>query len=567
MPWELTGNAGTNPVDDFLGTTDNRPLAIRTNNAERIRVTTEGNLGLGTNNPITDVPGGRALHIDNPTGASVLRLGDGSANGQQWEWQSTVVGNQAAMNLSNLSRTIILEGSAPTPYLTVLANRNVGIGATQPTHRLTLGSGNIGLPNADRGLGGNLYFGGITDAGQTGLRLFGGLVNGAIPAGFIDVRTTDPTDGLRIRVDTDAGGTERMRITAGGTVAVNGDLTAGGNVAVTRDLEVSPGAGGMAKIGVFTVVLRTNQPPNVLEATPCRLHVDHFKGNVTQAVAIHSGGDAAGYSFASRDYQNFRWDGTDGQRWVWYATSHPDGTRSARLWSQRDTLFVTYAGQLVLPDLTVPYPQVPIGNPVPGELVLGGTRTSIRGFDGAPIEPPLGTRGIRRGDHWIRTNGSDYELWMGFRREVDYGTSRPGGPPPPRFLKRTIQAAVPWFAPSYNSSSDARLKTNVRQIEGALENLERIRGIAFEWAETKSPNALGGVPGEPSIGVIAQEVEEVFPEVVSTYGEPDPEDKEEYKDYKAVDYSGLTSVLIEAVKELKAQNEALRSRIEALERA
>jgi hypothetical protein len=39
------------------------------------------------------------------------------------------------------------------------------------------------------------------------------------------------------------------------------------------------------------------------------------------------------------------------------------------------------------------------------------------------------------------------------------------------------------------------------------------------------------------------------------------------EEYKAVDYNGLTSVLIEAVKELKAQNEELRSRIEALEGA
>jgi hypothetical protein len=98
MPWELTGNAGTNtrPIwgpANFLGTTDNQPLAIRTNNAERIRVTTEGNVGIGTSYPSTDVPGGRVLHIDNANGASVLRLGDGAANGQQWEWESTVVGD------------------------------------------------------------------------------------------------------------------------------------------------------------------------------------------------------------------------------------------------------------------------------------------------------------------------------------------------------------------------------------------------------------------------------------------------------------------------------------------
>jgi hypothetical protein len=52
------------------------------------------------------------------------------------------------------------------------------------------------------------------------LRLFGGLVNGTIPAGFIDVRTTNLNDGLLIRVDTTNGGTERMRVTAGGNVGI-----------------------------------------------------------------------------------------------------------------------------------------------------------------------------------------------------------------------------------------------------------------------------------------------------------------------------------------------------------
>jgi hypothetical protein len=50
----------------------------------------------------------------------------------------------------------------------------------------------------------------------------------------------------------------------------------------------------------------------------------------------------------------------------------------------------------------------------------------------------------------------------------------------------------------------------------------------------------------------------VIPGVVPIY--------DENKEYKAVDYSALASALIEAVKDLKAQNEELRSRIEALER-
>jgi hypothetical protein len=49
--WGLTGNAGTNPGTNFLGTTDAQPLVIRTNNAEALRITTNANLGVGTTTP------------------------------------------------------------------------------------------------------------------------------------------------------------------------------------------------------------------------------------------------------------------------------------------------------------------------------------------------------------------------------------------------------------------------------------------------------------------------------------------------------------------------------------
>ena len=49
--WLLTGNPRTNPAQDFLGTRDNQPLAIRTNGAERLRVDASGNVGVGTLNP------------------------------------------------------------------------------------------------------------------------------------------------------------------------------------------------------------------------------------------------------------------------------------------------------------------------------------------------------------------------------------------------------------------------------------------------------------------------------------------------------------------------------------
>jgi hypothetical protein len=106
-----------------------------------------------------------------------------------------------------------------------------------------------------------------------------------------------------------------------------------------------------------------------------------------------------------------------------------------------------------------------------------------------------------------------------------------------------------------HETSDGRLKANVTQLTDVLDRVDKIRGVSFEWNEMSE--VVGACPGERQIGVIAQEVDAVFPELVST-----PEDG-----YKSVDYAKLTPVLIEAVKELKSQNEALQRRIEALETA
>jgi hypothetical protein len=101
-----------------------------------------------------------------------------------------------------------------------------------------------------------------------------------------------------------------------------------------------------------------------------------------------------------------------------------------------------------------------------------------------------------------------------------------------------------------------RFKENVEQLTGVLDKLDRVRGVKFDW--NARYESLGRSTGHREIGVIAQEIEEEFPELVTTWGDDD---------YRAVDYGRMAGVFIEAIKELRAENYALRDRIEALEKS
>jgi hypothetical protein len=101
----------------------------------------------------------------------------------------------------------------------------------------------------------------------------------------------------------------------------------------------------------------------------------------------------------------------------------------------------------------------------------------------------------------------------------------------------------------YGSSSSIRWKRNVRPIDEALDKVMSLRGVYFNW------DAEHG--GQHDVGMIAEEVGEVLPEIV--------EYEENGIDATGMDYSKLTPLLVEAVKALKAENDALKKRIEALE--
>ena len=97
-------------------------------------------------------------------------------------------------------------------------------------------------------------------------------------------------------------------------------------------------------------------------------------------------------------------------------------------------------------------------------------------------------------------------------------------------------------AGNVRSNSDARLKENVETISNALDKVALLRGVYFD---------LIAKPGNRHVGLIAQEVEEVLPEVVSTSEEGDK--------IKSVAYANVVGLLVEAIKELKGNVDKLKN--------
>jgi predicted RNase H-like nuclease (RuvC/YqgF family) len=109
-------------------------------------------------------------------------------------------------------------------------------------------------------------------------------------------------------------------------------------------------------------------------------------------------------------------------------------------------------------------------------------------------------------------------------------------------------------ASAFYYSSDKELKMDVKKINSALEDIKKLEGIEFKWKEN----------GEKSYGLIAQDVEKIYPELVGTR-EVFNETTNETKTYKTVQYGNLVAPLIESVKELDEKDSDLELEIRNLE--
>jgi hypothetical protein len=100
------------------------------------------------------------------------------------------------------------------------------------------------------------------------------------------------------------------------------------------------------------------------------------------------------------------------------------------------------------------------------------------------------------------------------------------------------------FATVFTSLSDETQKTDITAITDAIETVKQLNGVKYKWIDNHN---------QPSIGVIAQDIEKVLPEVVTT----------NKNGLKSVSYGNIVGVLIEAIKEQQVRIEELERKLNA----
>ena len=179
----------------------------------------------------------------------------------------------------------------------------------------------------------------------------------------------------------------------------------------------------------------------------------------------------------------------------------------------------------------------------------GGETITITTYYPAPfgVYKELRAKRMAIGDNYYDASGYawgvdiDSNADLVVEGKVGIGMTKPGSYK--LYVNGTAYATGGW------QPSDKRLKNIISGIEDPVERLKKLKGVKFEWKTDEYSEK--GLPEGTHYGLIAQEVEKVFPEVI----------REDNEGYKALSYSELIPVLIEAIKEQEKRIEALEAKL------
>jgi uncharacterized membrane protein len=459
--------------------------------AERMRIDSAGDVGIGTTAP-----------------EKLLSVSNAGANGFEIEPREGDFTRLISYNRSTAAYTpVLLEGldlrfltGSGSEVMRINSSGNVGIGTSTPATWL-----DIAQPGNQAG--GNIYMG----SKANNFTKYTALVSTqyaytAEPEGFAMIVTQSSSSSensvriggyiaeLNAATDiqfytaanaTTRAGTERMRIDSSGNVGI-------GTSSPARKLDVvgaaqffSGATGSLNFIDVGRV------------ASEARVAAAAAPGEFVSGTAA---GDAVFYNPTAAN----AWFGVAGAGAAIFVTNSAERAR----FDANGNLFV---GKTVLSDSTV------------GFQVVGNTSSSQFG---AITSTLAGTTNANTTNHVYSTGASAYRFYVDMAGTI-YATST-----------------------SITAISDIRLKENVRELDAGLDTILALKPRRFDWKQGKGKDV------RDDMGFIAQEVEEVLPELIGGWkageGEPD--------DLKSVKAGDLIPVLVKAIQELTARVAQLEER-------
>jgi hypothetical protein len=508
----------------------------------KMTIRNSGNVGIGTASPLVklQVVGANSaegqFYVGNTdvTYSAGINFYTSSTNRGFVGWRHTNSGSPFSLtgiHLFNTDNSNIVFGTNSLVRAVIDTSGNVGIGFTAVTNKLqvageisTHAGANTSYYAYMNYLGTTYNFGSGENTDNVDFKVAGG---------------TTWTTGGNFRFWTQTGAStpvERMRITPGGRVGI-------GTTSPSTLFQVSGAAvqtEGLLNISNTYASGGVYYPAAKIRNT----RGDHSYGIVSEFSTGATGGDRATVLFycdsSAHSWQigqvTSAWGAADGFG-IGYRANNAPSTFSN--WPT-NYFIITTAGD------------VGIGASSPG------AKLDVRG----KVNVVQGGRTLSLGDGNYANHilcDSNVDFAFNYNNNSIGGFGFFGGTSSCKFLcSNTGTLTVSGDMVAYGSPSDARLKTIKERIPNALDAVLKLNGYRFDWKERE--NQVYGDDNQilhikEDIGVIAQEVAEVLPELSRTNDDG----------YMSVRYQGLTAVLIEAVKEQQAIIASLEQRINSLE--
>jgi hypothetical protein len=559
--WALTGNTGTNPASNYIGTSDAQPLVLRTNAAERMRVLANGNVGINNVAPISPLSFANAL-------GTKIAFFDGGLNQYMGIGVSSA---QLNYHVASNSTHVFYAGGTNgdgTELMRIANTGNVGIGTSAPTAKLDVNGtariqGSTGTPTAITGrdaagninnitLGANLSLaGGVLSA--TGGGTSGWGLNGNAGTD-VNINYIGTSDGQPLAFRTGAG--ELMRLENTGNLGINtnnpqrtlhvqGGVRITGNVGTPTAIMGRDGAGDINNLTLGTGLTLTG---GVLSASPATSGWA-LSGNAGSDPNINYVGTADGQPliFRTNATERMRMQSTGN---IGIGTNNPAvmldvDSGDVALTQTHKLIWGADSDERIFAYRDIGYP---------GANLFLESRENI-GFiiDRNNTASVSNTVGFIWATNTSWLDGIPQELM----RLTDAGNLGLGIAAPAYRMDVVgdINASATVRAGGVVLTSDARLKRNISNTQKGLSTIMKLNPVEYE----KKNTIQDSVYDRHEIGFIAQEVAKVLPSLVT-------EGKDADKTL-AVSYTELIPVLTKAMQEQQGQIDALKAENQKLKTA